>query len=270
MQATTPTGWRTPDRAHEPAGRERGGRHLAGRERDRRRLERALGVAPEAVDARRHLHRRSRPSGSRRSPPAPAGRARRRARAAVGGRAAAARPAPRASCATTRGSAARGRGRGRLGAARPTPRAPADDLLGGRVDDVVGAAAAVDPLAADEQPVRPSRFLTRCQRTVTRSRQGCASASSVLDHAIRPARAAVSPTTHAELYAGLPRAVRRGQTRTASTSSSSPSTTESMTAGCPRPSPWLRLARAHANDARLLSASSSRCTTRSVSPNRSR
>ena len=50
-------------------------------------------------------------------------------------------------------------------APRPPPRRPprrrprclgrvADDLLGGRVDDLVGAVAALDPLAADQQPVR--------------------------------------------------------------------------------------------------------------------
>ena len=38
------------------------------------------------------------------------------------------------------------------------PRGLADDLLGGRVDDVVGAVAALDPLAADEQPVRTYGF----------------------------------------------------------------------------------------------------------------
>ena len=75
---------------------------------------------------------------------------------------AAARPAPRASSATTRGTprgaaarrVVRLRGR-RLGR-------EADDLLGGRVDDVVAAVGAVDPVPADQQLAVPSSSYVDC------------------------------------------------------------------------------------------------------------
>ena len=126
-------------RAHQPAGRQRGGRHLARRQRDRGRLERALGVAAEPLDARRHLHgRRDALRGAglglhqRDELVHPIAQE-------VGGLVRAARRAPRASCGSTPGRRRPPRRPPRPG--RPMPRAPRRPRLGGRVDDLVAAAS---------------------------------------------------------------------------------------------------------------------------------
>ena len=148
----------TPDRAPDgppppmiPPGRQRGGGHDPRAARDLELLVDAPGVVAEAGGGLGHLHLLGHPQGGARSRPAPAGRARRSA--ASSRSAARSRMAARSSGAVRdqagkASAAACGRG---LGVGRAGVGGVADHRLGGRVDDLVGAVAAVDPLAADEQ-----------------------------------------------------------------------------------------------------------------------
>ena len=140
------------DRAHEPAGRERGGRHLLRRQRDHGRVEREPRVRLEA-----RPHASAPASACRRSSVQPVSaitigsrslkrRLDRRRRPSP-----AARRAPRAWSATTRGTPPARRGPRRAPAPADASGATPDDLFGGGVHDVVAAVGPVDPLAADQQ-----------------------------------------------------------------------------------------------------------------------
>ncbi len=139
------------DRADDAAGRERGGLRLLRWQRDLVRLD--LRVATEALRHDRHLHRRR--DAHRR---AGLGLHQRHQfvvarHQQIGGARAAARHARAATCATTAERVARRRRR-RFGVRARALGRVADHLLGGRVDDVVGALARLDPLAADEDRAR--------------------------------------------------------------------------------------------------------------------
>ena len=145
------------DGAHQAAGRQRRGRHRRRRQRDPEILGRVAGVALEAIDGDGHLHPRSHhrrrpglgddqrhqvglplaePVGDGEQQPSPL----LLRRAAPGGER------------LLRGAS------GRLRLFDRCFRGLADDLLGGGVRHVAGAAVAVDPVAADQEAV----MLHRC------------------------------------------------------------------------------------------------------------
>ncbi len=162
MHATTPTGARRATPPMMPPGAERGGGHDARASTGIvELLADALGVAAEAGTGLRHLHLLGDPQGG-----AGLGLHQRHelgeALVEQVGRPVQQRgPLARAWCATTPGRRRPPRLR-RPPRRRPRRRSGAwpDDLLGGRVDDGVGAVAAVDPLAADQQAVGQRRDRT--------------------------------------------------------------------------------------------------------------